>query len=224
MAKIHSLSAPIKKDPNWLYDIMFRFYDVGQKKHPLKQHYEEYNLETLKNNDLKVEIDWIKGVIESSGSPVVFTHNDYRSSNLMITEPNDDLVVCDYDISGYGYRGFDFVSLMSEWGRPQFDMSPREGLPVKDSDYRPMIEIYVKEMERINGKSYSENKINSVDHILKEIKIFLLFSNIFGTVWWLKIDEKDDDLMFNKKVLMVSSNDSFCSKYFTTILYLTAIR
>ena len=183
----------------------------------MRQYYEEYNLDILKNNDLKVEIDWIRGVIEGVESPVVFVHNDYRSSNLLITEPNDELIVCDYDFSGYCYRGLDFVPLMREWGRYQFETKQIEGLPVEDSDFIPMIEIYVKQMERIKGKSYSQNKINSVDHILKEMKIFHLFRKVFGTVWCLKIDEKEDNYHLSKKVCMVNIKaikNLFILKYF----------
>ena len=211
LAQIHSLKVPLKKDPNFLYELMSNSYNEAYLKHPINQYIEEYNCETLKKYDLKTEIDWIKDVMKKSGSPVVFTHNDFRSSNLMITEPNDDLVVCDYDITCYGYRGYDFVSLMREWGRKQFEMRSIEGLPL-DNQFRHVIEVYVEECQQIHGKSFSENKINSVDHILKEAKLFMLFGFLFFSTLCMKSEENDPDFPFDRKMLMV--NMSYSMKTF----------
>ena len=169
---------------------------------PINEFIKEYNCETLQKYDLMTEIDWIKGVIERVKSPLVFTHLDYRSSNIMICEPNDELVVCDYDVSGYGYRGNDFVALMTEWGRKQFEVRSIEGIPL-ESQFKPMIEIYIEECERIYGKSYSQNEINSVDHILKEVKTFLLLSFLFGTIFCLKNDENSKTFPLSRQLIMV---------------------
>ena len=92
---------------------MLKCIDDSYRKFPIEKEMQEYNCKTLMSNDLKKEINWMKDLIDSIGNPVVFTHNDFRSSNLMITEPNDELVVCDFESAGYGYRGNDFNDLMS---------------------------------------------------------------------------------------------------------------
>jgi aminoglycoside phosphotransferase (APT) family kinase protein len=203
LAKIHSLDVPIKKKAKVLFELMVRSYEEAVKKFPINDFIEEYNCETLKKYDLKAEIDWIKGAIERANSPVVFTHNDFRSHNLLITEPNDELVVCDFDFSRYEHRGSDFVCLIREWGRKPMEYKSIEGLPL-ESQFKPLIEIYVEECERIYGKSYSQNPINSVDHILKEVKTFLLFSYLFSTVNFMKEDEGSVEFMLTRKLIMVN--------------------
>ena len=44
----------------------------------------EANIECFKNNDYHQEFKWIKQISEDIQSPTVFTHNDYRSDNLMV--------------------------------------------------------------------------------------------------------------------------------------------
>ena len=199
------MNVPIRRTHNWMYDLMVRqFADIFQK-HPINDFIKQYDCKTLSEDKLRAEINWVRDAIKGADSPVVFTHSDYRSSNLMVTEPDDELIVCDFDVTQYGYRGQDFVALVREWGRSNFERKPIEGLPLPDSELKPLIEIYVKESHRIHGKSYSENPINSVEHILKEVKIFLMFSQLFGSVYVLSYEEDDPDFPVDRKLTMVNS-------------------
>ena len=207
LARIHSMDVPVKKNTNWVERLLDRSYKEAFEKFDIEKEIHDYNCEALKNNDLMAEMQWIKGVLKKANSPVVFTHNDYRSSNLLITEPNNELVVCDFEYGGYGHRGHDFLNIMREWGRNPFDFKDMANLPPEDSLFRPFIEIYVEECIRISGKSYSENEINSVDHILKEAKIYLLNGTLFFTIFLLKNDENNDELPTNRRVSMVCSEN-----------------
>ena len=203
MAQIHSLEVPIKKSSDWLHQMMTKSYAEAFEKFDIKEEIEKYNCNTLKGFDLKQEMDWITSVVEKVNSPVVFTHNDYRSSNLLITEPNDELIVCDFDISNYGHRGSDFNNLYREWGPKREFIKPITNLPIDDSVLKPLLEIYVKESQRINGKSYTENPINSVEHLIKEIKVFFLFGCFVGVTHTLKNDENSDGFPMNRQLCMV---------------------
>ena len=44
----------------------------------------EANIECFKNNDIHKEYKWIKQLLKDLDSPLVFTHSDYRSDNLMV--------------------------------------------------------------------------------------------------------------------------------------------
>ena len=44
----------------------------------------EANIECFKNNDYHQEYKWINQLAKDIQSPIVFTHNDYRSDNLMV--------------------------------------------------------------------------------------------------------------------------------------------
>ncbi|XP_054157321.1 choline/ethanolamine kinase-like [Oppia nitens] len=196
-SRIHAMDVPIKRTHNMFmkeaevsYKYLFNDNDIN-----IKERFEKYNCETLLTADLKSEYEWIKQIVSKVNSPLIFTHNDFRSSNLLITESMDKtdgpIVVCDFEFSSYGYRGMDFQSIIMEWSRKQFDFST-DGLPHDDSILRPLIEIYVDECQQIHGKEFSANSVNTVDHIIYEIKIFTLIRYFFGTIIALKKDLEDN--------------------------------
>ena len=203
LAQIHAMNVPVKRNPNWQFKVMNQSLEKARQKFPLDEEMDKYNCVTLKAVNIENELLWINTIIEKVNSPVVFTHNDFRSSNLMITEPNDEQIVCDFEIAGYGYRGHDFVALMREWDRNPFDFISIDGLPPEDSVFKPIIEMYIEESVKIFGESYSQNGINSLESLLKEIKTFLLNSILFGVIFMIKNDENDGELPFNRKLCMV---------------------
>ncbi|XP_054157322.1 choline/ethanolamine kinase-like [Oppia nitens] len=168
-ARIHAMDVPIKYNYNWFMNEAEDSYIYI------------YILKTLLTADLKSEFEWIKQTVVKANSPIVFIHNDFRSRNLLITETVDKtdgpIVVCDFEFSSYGYRGMDFQPIILEWGRKQFDLTA-DGLPHNDSVLRPLIEIYVDECQQIHGKEFSANVVNTVDHIIYEIKIFILILHL----------------------------------------------
>ncbi|XP_054157317.1 choline kinase A2-like [Oppia nitens] len=194
LARIHAMDVPIKRTNTRLdrIDEWYRFAFEGN--FDIKAIFEANNCQTLLNADIKSEIDFIKDVIVKADSPIVFNHCDYRSSNLLVTESADKtdgpIVVCDFEYGSYGFRGFDFKSLIQEWGRKPFDYSV-DGLPLEDSVLRPLVEIYVNECEKIFGKQFTANEINSVDHIINEINLLHLFSLLFLTIFFIKMDLED---------------------------------
>ncbi|XP_054156776.1 choline/ethanolamine kinase-like [Oppia nitens] len=203
LARIHAMDVPIKRS-DWIFNDMDHSYRVlFEGDINIREIFEQNNCEYLLKADFKTEIEWLRQLVDKSDSPIVFTHNDFRSSNLMITDtPNEtdcSIVVCDFEYSSFGYRGYDFTAIMREWGRKQLDFSV-DDIPQDDSVVRPMIEIYVDECQQIFGEQYTRNPINSVDRIIREIKIFHLVYNLFGALLTLKLDVKSQSLFANMKL------------------------
>ncbi|XP_054157232.1 choline/ethanolamine kinase-like [Oppia nitens] len=199
LAQIHAMDVPIKRNTNWLLDeldISLAAIYASQRStvDDIKQLFNSYRCPTLLSCDFPSETQWIKDVIKRTNSPVVFTHNDYRSDNLMVIESpdsvnNQSIVVCDFDYSAYGYRGYDFALILREWHRKRYiDVRDVDGIPQDDQIVRPLIEIYVNKCNDIHGSDYSANDVNSVDHILYEIKVFQMVLSFFGTIHTLKLD------------------------------------
>ena len=135
--------------------------------------FEEYNCKTLLDFDLKAETDWILTKIKSFDSPIVFSHNDFRFGNTMITE-DDGIIIGDYDVTAYFNRGFDFATYFTDF----FKLDGKE-LGFKDvSIVRSFVGKYMIERALINLRFF-ENDINSMEHILKEIKVFALVYSVF---------------------------------------------
>ena len=107
------MDVPIKKNTNWVFKFLDECYEKDLSKG--NELIEQYKLKTLIENPLENEVEWLKKAITGVNSQVTFTHNDFRGSNIMVTEPNDKIILIDFEYSSYGYRGFDFGTLIIEW-------------------------------------------------------------------------------------------------------------
>lgn len=89
MAKIHSLSIPVSKEPDWLWITMERwllnFEDV-LKNFTTKNDNELEILEAVRCIDFKSELAWLKATVETQDFPVVFCHNDLQEGNILLKE------------------------------------------------------------------------------------------------------------------------------------------
>ncbi len=210
LAQVHAMDVPIKKTGNWIFETFDSFYEIAYQKFPINEFIEECNCETLKKYDLKEEIEWLKNCVKETNSPIVFCHNDFRGSNIMVTDPNnnnigdkkDRITFCDFEYSSYGYRGVDFGTIFAEWGRSWNDFMKLHHFP-NDSTIMTFIEEYVSESVKILGKEYSTNELNSLEQLLKEVKVFVLVSNMFFVTFIIKSDEGMESIPFDRKKNMV---------------------
>ncbi|CAG2180244.1 unnamed protein product [Oppiella nova] len=167
---------------------------------------DELNCETFKKHDLKTELEWLKKTVVAINSPIVFCHNDFRGSNIMVTKnnnnSNDEIVLCDFEYSCYGYRGFDLGTILVEWGRSMNDMTKLHDF-LEDSAIESLLQHYIDESVRIFGQKYLENKNNSMDQLLREVKLFVLIGNIFFILFGIQNDDNNEQIM-DKKVMMIS--------------------
>ena len=114
---------------------------------------------------------------------------------------NDEIVLCDFEYSCYGYRGFDFGTILVEWGRTMNDMTKPHDFP-GDSAIESLLQHYIDESVRIFGQKYLENKNNSMDQLLREVKLFVLIGNIFFILFSIQNDDNSKQIM-DRKVMMV---------------------
>ena len=167
------MKPPILKDKNLVLDVI-----VGMKRHGGHQLkftlFSQYDCIALMNYDLEsIRYETIK-CIESSDSPIVFCHNDFRYGNLMLTE-DQDIILGDLEQSSYSFRGYDFANLFYNSER----LDGNEFVFKDESIVKAFICRYIEENERIFGKQFSENPNNSVKHILNETKVFsMIYSQL----------------------------------------------
>ena len=70
------------------------------------------------NIDFESEIEYLVGLIAKVDPPVVFSHNDINTGNILVREESecsDPVVLIDYEFSSYNYRGFDLANHFNEW-------------------------------------------------------------------------------------------------------------
>src|SRR6185437_12709357 len=92
-------------------------------------------------------------------SPVMFTHVDFRGSNIMVTE-SDGLVIIDYEYSCYTYRGLDFGTLFAEWDRFWADFTRLQDFP-NDTTIKAFIDVYIEESIRLRGDHFRKDQRNT---------------------------------------------------------------
>ena len=212
LARVHAMDVPIKRTGNWLFDCFDQSLQLTKERFDIKKMIEEYDCQTFLKYDIEEELDWLKKTVLSIDSPIAFTHIDFRGSNVMVTEPDDEIILCDFEYSSYGYRGIDFGTIFAEWnGRLWSDIHKVHDFP-EDPIIRPFIESYIEESIELKGKDFSEDKRNSLENILKEVKVFTLVSNMFFVVLSLRSNKsmRDPDAPYDKKSSMVNNELSMC--------------
>ncbi len=208
LAKFHSLNVPIPRvGNNWYFEFLDDSYNKAHELFPIDDLIREVNATTFMNTNLKEEIDWLKKCLIATNSPIVFSHNDFRGSNILVIEDKshknfDDsniIKLCDFEYSCYSYRGFDFGALFENWGR--IDYKTFSPIP-SDQVIEEFMKGYLDECCKIYGNNYRNNKLNSMQQLLKEAKVFALAQQIFYTMFLLSID----DLPYNysKKEILVN--------------------
>ncbi|CAG2100034.1 unnamed protein product [Medioppia subpectinata] len=119
IARIHAIETPLPKK-EWILEEYNLHYKEAFKRFPINELIDKYNCKSLKENNLKNEIQWLNNLITKTKSPIVFSHNDFLSHNIMVlnkeTDSGDQLLVIDYEYSSYGQRGYDLGSVIGEWG------------------------------------------------------------------------------------------------------------
>jgi len=113
----HSLSMPIPREPQ-LWSTLeswsaraaaCRFDDQPDKQRVVQR----LNLHTIKD-----ELAWLRAAIArspaASQSPIVFSHNDLLSGNILWDEKAGRVTFVDYEYGSYSYRGFDIANHFCE--------------------------------------------------------------------------------------------------------------
>ena len=187
LARIHAMEVPIKKSRDWILDYFDDCFDLANERFDVKDLIEKSQSLTLLKFDLGEEIQWLKTAIKGIDSPKVFSHNDFRGCNVMITE-TDGILLCDFEVSCYGFRGFDFGAFFIEWDRSWGDWDMTVEFP-SDETLKPFINAYIEESVKLKGKAFIEDERNSLQHILKEVKVLSLAELMFLIVLFLQLQD-----------------------------------
>jgi ethanolamine kinase len=209
LAQFHSLDVPLAKDVNWLKRYFNEFYDKGYQEFPIDHIIKEVNAQNLIKRNLKEEYEWLLRCIDAMNSPIVFSHNDFRGSNLLVHEIVDDnnprlITLCDFEYSCYYYRGFDLGVCLSEFGNTL--LSAPQQIP-SDKVLEEFLRGYLDESIKIHGEEYGLNDQNSMKQLINETKIFSLAGNMFIIMFL--FHAKELPFNKNKNEIIVSLRECF---------------
>ncbi|XP_027203459.2 choline/ethanolamine kinase-like [Dermatophagoides pteronyssinus] len=174
LAQLNSLDIPIAKDKFNLLDIVINYIHDGYHRINVSSSAKELNLTGLLENDFLAEMDWFYSFMEQYDNqcPMVFCHNDFRSSNIMVLKDNEELLICDFEYGAYGFRGYDLATFLIEWDRNLFDFQ-NINLP-SDDVLEKFIRFYLEGWDQIDP-GYSTKAENSCQKIMNETKIGYFF-------------------------------------------------
>ena len=203
LARFHAMSPPLPKDYDWAKTFLINSAKkLKESPEKWRKLFKSYECKALLDCDISSENEWLLDSIPAFDSPIVYGHNDLRFQNLMISDDNE-VILSDFEDICYYPRGYDFALLFD-------NMDPNKEV------IKEFITEYLNEGNRIFGKTYSDNAINSVDHILKEMEQFtmvfsLLMANLFlyNDIWHMPINEKTCMVSYNTMSIILLFNSIY---------------
>lgn len=109
LAKINHLKVPIRKTANLVFADLRRKIQFGYDHCQVEKLSEELDLPTLKQFHVMKEYEELMKRIDDLKAPLVFCHNDFRGSNLLVTKDTEQILAVDFEYSSFGSRCFDLA-------------------------------------------------------------------------------------------------------------------
>ncbi|KAK9764191.1 hypothetical protein K7432_008508 [Basidiobolus ranarum] len=163
----------------WLHDVPTT-YDNPEANRIFQKH---FDLSVL--ND---ELNSLEEKLTQLDAPVVFSHNDLLSANLIYEPESNSCSFIDYEYGSYSFRGFDIGNHFAEYAGFECDYSR-----YPDREYQ--LVWLAKYLESAQGKAPTSVE---VDTLYREVNQFALASHIFWGLWALvqaQLSDIDFDYM-----------------------------
>jgi len=122
---------------------------------------------------IEQELLLMKQMASDSRSPIVFSHNDLLSGNIIVNEETDEIRFIDFEYAGPNYQAFDIANHFNEWAGFEADYSR---YPNKKQQY----EFYSNYLREYNGVEPSESDLYT---LYKQVNKFALVSHFFWGSW-----------------------------------------
>jgi len=149
---------------DWL-SLIPAYYNTDEKNQKFKQ---------MDMDLIRKEAAILEQELRKLNSPIVFTHNDLLSLNIVYQEKNDLLNFIDYEYANYNYRGFDIANHFCEWTGFELDHSK---FPNQDQQLQ-FFKSYLKAANAGNEPTEEE-----LQKIYEEVNKFVLLSHMFWSIW-----------------------------------------
>uniref|UniRef100_A0A803MQE0 ethanolamine kinase n=1 Tax=Chenopodium quinoa TaxID=63459 RepID=A0A803MQE0_CHEQI len=130
LRKFHEVEIPGSKDSQLWIDLSKFFEKASKLKFDDNEKQEKY--QTISFEEVQNEINELKALTDCLDAPVVFSHNDLLSGNLMLNEEEGKLYIIDFEYGSYNYRGFDIGNHFNEYAGYDCDYTL---YPSKDEQY-----------------------------------------------------------------------------------------
>lgn len=192
LARFHATKMPLPKNERCVLEWIDHYYNCFQEKKPelswAKEAEGKKALRELLSINFEPEIFWLKAFMSKAETdgllPVVFSHNDISPDNILTSgQPHFDVMFIDFELSGFNWRGFDFIFYFNVLD-VAFEVDD-EGCLIREeaneSFREQLILDYIAESKNLTP-SFESTKTNGLEHILKEALICQLGLDLFLTL------------------------------------------
>ncbi|KAJ2721064.1 hypothetical protein GGI07_004207 [Coemansia sp. Benny D115] len=120
------------------------------------------------------EINDLESMLVKLNSPIVFSHNDLLSGNIIMSESQDEVFFIDYEYATYNYRGFDIANHFNEYAGFECDYSR---YPKKENQLA-WFKVYLDQLSM-------DSSPEELEKMYREVSFFQLGSHAYWGIWGL---------------------------------------
>ncbi|XP_073317432.1 probable ethanolamine kinase [Primulina huaijiensis] len=171
LRRFHEVGIAGSKEPQ-LWNDIFKFFERASSL-KFDDHEKQKKYETISFGEIHKEIIELKEMTDRFNAPIVFSHNDLLSGNLMLNDEEDKLYFIDFEYGSYSYRGFDIGNHFNEYAGYDCDYSL---YPIKDEQYH-FFRYYLK------PDSPHEVSDEELKALYLETNTFMLASHLYWALW-----------------------------------------
>ncbi|CAL0320078.1 unnamed protein product [Lupinus luteus] len=173
LRRFHHVDIPGSKEPQLWNDIWKFFEKASVLEFEESKMHKTY--ETISFREVHDEIVELKGLTDRLNSPVIFSHNDLLSANIMINDDEDKIYFIDYEYASYNYRGFDIANHFAEYAGFECDYNL----------YPNMNEQFHFLRHYIQPDRPHEVSEKDLETLYVETNTYVLASHLFWALWGL---------------------------------------
>ncbi|XP_021895175.1 probable ethanolamine kinase [Carica papaya] len=171
LSSFHQVEIPGSKEPQLWHDI-FKFFEKASTLQfddiDKQRMYETISFDEV--HKAVVELRELTGLLNS---PIVFSHNDLLSGNLMLNDEQEKLYLIDFEYGSYNYRGFDIGNHFNEYAGYECDYSL---YPNKDEQYH----FFKHYLRPDKPHEVSEKDLRA---LYVETNTYMLASHLYWALW-----------------------------------------
>lgn len=166
MARMHSVK--LEKKNVLLWDRMKHFISCCNPVH------ERLVKDWMTMDQLQVELNKLRGLLEDCSSPVVFCHNDALLANCVVQKKAEQVIFIDMEYGGPSYAAFDIANHFVEFVGCDGELDYERWLPSKEYQL-DWIQEYLAHREDI--------KEEGMEEVYNQVQQFMLCAHLLWSVW-----------------------------------------
>lgn len=171
LRKFHQVEIPGCREPQLWNDIN-KFLEKAKTLH-FDDSKKQATFETISFPELHEEVNGLKDLSNLLNAPVVFSHNDLLSGNLMLNESEEKLYFIDFEYGSYSYRGYDIANHFNEYAGYECDYTL---YPDKDAQCY----FFRNYLQSDAPDKVADEDLND---LYVETNTFRLASHIYWAIW-----------------------------------------